>query len=70
MRIITDVNVDQLMNLGFKTEQSIENKRVTEKLKRHLNDFKKKRGGGENKDEDDDEEMQISDEDEDEDEDE
>ena len=67
MRIITDVNVDQLMNLGFKTEQSIENKRVTEKLKRHLNDFKKKRGGGENNDEDDDdEEMQISDEDEDE----
>ena len=36
MRIITDENVDQLVNLGYESKQSIENRRVTEQLKRHL----------------------------------
>ena len=48
MRLITDANVDQLMNLGYKSEQTEKNKEITEKLKKHLNDVRgKKRGGAE-----------------------
>ena len=49
MRIITDENVDQLVNLGYESKASIENKRITEQLKRHLakqGTKGKKRGGG------------------------
>ena len=51
MRLITEDNVDQLMNLGYKSVQTENNKQITEKIKKHLNDLRtknKKRGGADN----------------------
>ena len=46
MSLITDANVNQLMNLGYKSEQTKLNKKITEKLKKHLNDVRGKKTGG------------------------
>jgi DNA-directed RNA polymerase II subunit RPB2 len=63
MRIITDDNVDQLVNLGYESKQSIENRRVTEQLKRHLTKQGKgkgKRGGADGSDSDSDSDSSSS----------
>lgn len=56
MRIITDSNVDQMLSLGFQSEQSAENRRIMERLQRQgvLRKAAATRRGGADDDSDDD----------------
>jgi len=63
MRIITDANVDQMLNLAYQSTQTFENKQLIEKLKRFLASKKKgkMRGGDDDVDADNDDNVRNGD---------